>query len=91
LIASTAVRAIETAVSTSPCPWATAEQHDGVGVIRDRHELAERRLGEARLVEAWNVHVEQIAKQAGGKCRLLPDQRNHAFMNHRWRRHEYPL
>jgi hypothetical protein len=58
------------------------EQHDGVGVVLDRHELIERGLGEPRLGEMRNLDVRELAEQAGGKRRLIPDQRDHALVNH---------
>ena len=64
------------------------EQHDGVGVVLDRHELRERCLAESRLAEPRNVDVQEVAEQAGGKRRVVPDQRDHALVHQRWRRHD---
>jgi hypothetical protein len=61
------------------------EQHDGVGVVLDRHELVERRLGEPRLVELRNLDVQEVAEQAGGKRRVVPNQRDHALVHQRRR------
>jgi hypothetical protein len=63
------------------------EQHDGVGVVLDGHELIERGLGEPRLVEPGKLDVQEVAEQAGSKRRVVPDQRDHAFVHQRWGRH----
>jgi hypothetical protein len=57
------------------------EQDDGVGVVLDRHQLSERRLGEPRFVEPRNLDLQQLAQQAGGERRVIPDQGDHALVH----------
>lgn len=55
------------------------EQHDGIGVVLDRHEVVDRRLRESGLGKPRDLDLHQL-EYVGDERRLIANQGEQTFM-----------